>query len=57
MRVSLAVVDEMYLEGLALKRAQIQRDHPGFDARQVEQALQQWINDRPMDAPGRVRLT
>ncbi len=57
MRESLAIVDEMYLEGLAMKRAQIQRDHPGFDVEAVKQALQQWINDRPMDAPGRVRLT
>jgi hypothetical protein len=52
----LAIVDEMHLEGLAMKRARIQREHPLFDVEAVEQALGEWINDRPMDAPGRVRL-
>lgn len=57
MRESLAIVDEMYLEGLALKRAQIRRECPDISDALVEQLLQEWILDRPMDAPGRVRLT
>ena len=53
----LATVDEMYLEGLAMKRAQIRREHPGIADESVEKLLRDWISDRPMDAPGRVRFT
>ena len=49
-------IDEMYLEGLALKRAQLQRQHPKLGDDAIEQLLREWIADRPMDAPGRVRL-
>jgi hypothetical protein len=54
---SLAIVDEMYLEGLAMKRAQIRREHPEITDESVEKLLRDWISGRPMDAPGRVRLT
>jgi hypothetical protein len=54
---SLAIVDEMYLEGLAMKRAQIRREHPHITDESVEKILRDWISDRPMDAPGRVRFT
>jgi hypothetical protein len=54
---SLALVDEMYLEGLAMKRAQIRRENPDITDESVEELLRGWICDRPMDAPGRVRLT
>jgi hypothetical protein len=57
MHESLAIVDEMYLEGLAMKRAQIRRDRPDISDESVEQLIQDWITNRPMDAPGRVRLT
>ena len=57
MHESLAIVDEMYLEGLAMKRAQIRRDRPDISDESVEQSIQDWITTRPMDAPGRVRLT
>jgi hypothetical protein len=53
----LAIVDEMYLEGLAMKRAQIRREHPEITDESVEELLRDWISDRPMDAPGRVRFT
>jgi hypothetical protein len=53
-RESLAIVDEMYFEGLAMKRAQIQRENPEMEVDAVEESLQQWIVTRPMDAPGRV---
>jgi hypothetical protein len=56
MRQSLATVDEMYLEGLAMKRAQIRRDCPDISNESVEQMLQDWIMNRPMDSPGRVRF-
>jgi hypothetical protein len=56
-RESLAIVDEMYLEGLAMKRAQIRREHPEITDESVEKLLRDWISGRPMDAPGRVRLT
>jgi hypothetical protein len=57
MHEPLAIVDEMYLEGLAMKRAQIRRDRPEISDDSVEQLIQDWITNRPMDAPGRVRLT
>ena len=57
MHESLAIVDEMYLEGLAMKRAQIRRDRPDISDESVEQSIQDWITNRPMDAPGLVRLT
>lgn len=55
MQKSLATVDEMYLEGLEMKRAQIRRDHPEIGDESVEKLLRHWITDRPMDAPGRIR--
>lgn len=57
MRESLATVDEMYLEGLEMKRAQIRRQHPEISSESVEKLLRDWIANRPMDAPGRVRRT
>jgi len=57
MHETLAIVDEMYLEGLAMKRAQIRRDRPEISDDSVEQLIQDWITNRLMDAPGRVRLT
>ena len=47
----------MYLEGLDLKRAQIRRGDSTLDDETVEKLLREWIMDRPMDAPGRLRLT
>jgi len=45
-------IDEMYLEGLEMKRAQIRRDRPDLGDEGVEILLQAWIMDRPMGAPG-----
>lgn len=53
---SLGIVDEMYLEGLEMKRAQIRRENPEMEDDAVEESLQHWIIARPMDAPGRVIL-
>ncbi len=55
-RYPLAVVDEMYLEGVAIKREQFRRDRPRASEDEIEQMVRDWINDRPFDAPGRVRL-
>ena len=49
-------IDEMYLEGLEMKRAQKRRGDPTLDDEAVEKLLREWIMDRPMDAPGRVRF-
>lgn len=49
-------IDEMYLEGLEMKRAQIRRDRPDLGDEAIEKLLQAWILDRPMDAPGLVRF-
>lgn len=55
MRESFAPVDEMYVEGLEMKRAQFRRVHHGATDAMIEQLLRDWILDRPMDAPGPVR--
>ncbi|MEN9802564.1 MAG: hypothetical protein RLZ37_1689 [Actinomycetota bacterium] len=47
-------VEELYLEGLELKRQQIRREEPSLTDDEVEQRLREWLLDRPMDAPGRV---
>lgn len=49
-------IDEMYLEGLEMKRAQIRREDPALDDETVEKLLREWIMNRPMDAPGRIRF-
>jgi hypothetical protein len=55
MRFPLEVVDEMYLEGLEMKRQQFRRSHPEASPEDIEAMVRAWIADRPMDAPGRVR--
>lgn len=57
MNEALSPIDEMYLEGLEMKRAQFRRLHPGDDEATIEEYLRAWILDRPMDAPGRARPT
>lgn len=49
-------IDEMYLEGLEMKRSQIRRDRPDLGDEAIEKLLHAWILDRPMDAPGPVRF-
>ncbi|NQV97042.1 MAG: hypothetical protein HQ486_04535 [Acidimicrobiaceae bacterium] len=51
-----ALIDEMYLEGLALKREQLRRQNPGSEDLVIEEMLCNWINDRPLDSPGQVRI-
>ena len=51
----LAPVDEMYLEGLDMKRQQFRRENQRASDNEIEQMVRDWINDRPFDAPGRVR--
>ena len=55
MKEPLAKIDELYLEGLALKREQIRRDDPSLSDDDVEDRLRAWLRDRPFDGPGRVR--
>jgi hypothetical protein len=55
MKFPLEVVDEMYLEGLEMKRQHFRRAHPGAAPHEIESMVRAWIADRPMDAPGRVR--
>ncbi len=52
----LAAVDVLYLEGLALKREQFRRQNPGMQDTEIEVLLAQWIQDRPLDSPGRIRV-
>ena len=51
----LAAVDVLYLEGLALKREQFRRQNPGMQDTEIEVLLAHWIQDRPLDSPGRIR--
>ena len=55
MKFPLEVVDEMYLEGLEMKRQQLRRSHPEASPEEVEALVAAWIADRPMDSPGSVR--
>jgi Rv0078B-related antitoxin len=52
----LAAVDVLYLEGLALKREQLRRQNPGILEAEIEVLLAHWIQDRPFDSPGRIRV-
>ena len=51
----LAAVDQMHLEGLAIKREQLRRENPQVDETQIQKLLVKWLHDRPLDAPGRIR--
>ncbi len=51
----LAPVDQMHLEGMAIKREQLRRENPQADEIQIQKLLVKWLHDRPLDAPGRVR--
>jgi hypothetical protein len=51
----LAAVDQMHLEGLAIKREQLRRENPLVDETQIQKLLVKWLHDRPLDAPGRIR--
>ena len=55
MNSPLAPVDQMYLEGLAIKREQLRRENPLVDETQIQKLLVKWLHDRPLDAPGRIR--
>ena len=55
MASSLEFVDEMYREGLALKRQQFRRAHPDADESTLDAMVRDWLTDRPLDAPGRQR--
>ena len=55
MNSPLAPVDQMYLEGLAIKREQLRRENPLVDETQIQILLVKWLHDRPLDAPGRIR--
>ena len=56
MTSQLAAVDQMHLEGLAIKREQLRRENPQADETQIQNLLVKWLHDRPLDAPGRIRL-
>ena len=56
MTKELAAVDILYLEGLALKREQFRRENPGMLEAEIEALLAHWIQDRPFDSPGRIRV-
>jgi hypothetical protein len=56
MTKELAAVDILYLEGLALKREQFRRENPEMLEAEIEALLAHWIQDRPFDSPGRIRV-
>ena len=41
-------------EGVALMRQNLRRRHPAESDGQIEERLEAWLRDRPMDAPGKV---
>ena len=55
MEFPLLVVEEMYREGMEMKRQQFRRENPTASDDEIHQMMRQWILDRPFDAPGRRR--
>ena len=51
---SLAIVEQMYQEGMELKRAQFRREHPTFGNEEIEECVRKCVLDRPFDCPGNV---
>ena len=41
-------------DGVALMRQNLRRRHPDESDDQIEERLEAWLRDRPMDAPGKV---
>lgn len=44
---------EMAEFGLAMREHRFRRDHPDASDDEVRAAMEQWLLDRPLDAPGR----
>lgn len=42
-------IDELYREGLALKRQQFARAHPEADDATLDAMMRAWIDSRPLD--------
>jgi hypothetical protein len=42
-------------EGIALMRQNLRRRHPDATEAEIDAKLDEWLLDRPFDAPGRVR--
>ena len=45
---------EMHSAGMAMFRRTLRRRHPDATDDEIEDMVQEWLQDRPMDAPGRV---
>ena len=45
---------QMADEGIELMRQNLRRRHPDETAPQIDERLEAWLSDRPLDAPGRV---
>ena len=45
---------QMADEGIELMRQNLRRRHPDETDRQIDERLDAWLVDRPLDAPGRV---
>lgn len=41
-------------EGIELMRQNLRRRHPDETGPQIDERLEAWLVDRPLDAPGRV---
>jgi hypothetical protein len=41
-------------EGIELMRQNLRRRHPEETDRQIDERLEAWLVDRPLDAPGQV---
>jgi hypothetical protein len=45
---------EMADQGIELMRQNLRRRHPEETDREIDERLEAWLVDRPLDAPGRV---
>lgn len=49
--------DRLHVEGVALMRQNLCREHPEASDAEIEARLRAWLRDRPADAPGTVRTS
>jgi len=54
-RARLILALELADAGIALMRARLRREHPDESEAQITERLRRWLDDRPLDTPGRVR--
>jgi hypothetical protein len=53
MAENLRITFKLFDYGVATMRQRFRRDHPDESDDEIDERLRSWLQDRPMDAPGR----